>query len=194
MKCKNCGTESDAEFCPTCGTRLGPPDWSERGRDTLKRGVQGVKLLFGYGFLTLAVPFLAAAVVLFIRPLPAWADLLAVFSLFLGLACGIPATLLLLSARKDRRSASPPRKRRDQDSLREEILKLSWRRRGRLTATDVVAETGLTFKEAETVLNSMVDEYHVSMEVRPSGVIVYEFPEIIERLPKDAGGGGDEQR
>ena len=50
---------------------------------------------------------------------------------------------------------------------------------GVLTATDVVIATGLSIKQAEETLNSMVDGYRIKMEVRDSGIIVYEFPELI---------------
>ena len=37
-------------------------------------------------------------------------------------------------------------------------------------------------REAEEVINGMVDGTHVRMEVEDSGLVVYEFPEIISRI------------
>ena len=64
-------------------------------------------------------------------------------------------------------------------SLQSEIMVLALNNRGILTVTDVVIETGLSIKQAEEALNSMVDGYRVRMEARDSGIIVYEFPELI---------------
>ncbi len=55
------------------------------------------------------------------------------------------------------------------------------RKDGLITVTDVVAETGVSFREAEEVLKSMVDFSHVGMRVSDSGVIVYEFIEIRDK-------------
>ena len=37
-------------------------------------------------------------------------------------------------------------------------------------------------REAEEAINSMVDGTHVRMEVEDTGLVVYEFPEIISRF------------
>lgn len=62
-----------------------------------------------------------------------------------------------------------------------EIFRLADEMKGRLTVSDIVIATNLNLKEAERVIDSMVDGTHVTMEVRDSGRIVYEFPEIIAR-------------
>ena len=62
-----------------------------------------------------------------------------------------------------------------------EIFRLADEMKGRLTLSDIVIATNLSLKEAEGVINSMVDGTHVTMEVRDNGRIVYEFPEIIAR-------------
>ena len=48
--------------------------------------------------------------------------------------------------------------------------------------SDIVLETDLSIKEAEEVINGMVDSTHVRMEVEDSGLVIYEFPEIIARF------------
>jgi len=62
-----------------------------------------------------------------------------------------------------------------------EIFRLADEMKGRLTVSDFVIATNLSIKEAERVIDSMVDGIHVTMEVKDSGRVVYEFPEIIAR-------------
>ncbi len=69
----------------------------------------------------------------------------------------------------------------DPESFHGKIMNLAIDNKGVLTVTDVVMATGLSLKQAEEVLNNMVDEYRVKMEVKDSGIIVYEFIEIINR-------------
>ncbi|MFP4363453.1 MAG: hypothetical protein ACLFR1_06245 [Spirochaetia bacterium] len=61
------------------------------------------------------------------------------------------------------------------------IFKLADKMKGRITLSDIVLETGLDMDEAEKLIESMVDGSHVTMEVNENGMLVYEFPEIIER-------------
>ena len=61
------------------------------------------------------------------------------------------------------------------------IFKLADRMKGRVTLSDVVLETGMGLKEAESFLKNMIDGTHVTMELTDTGKIVYEFPEIISR-------------
>jgi hypothetical protein len=65
--------------------------------------------------------------------------------------------------------------------IQDQIIKLAYRKGGLLTVTDVVAETGLSFKKAEKALNQMVDFSRVNMRVSDSGIIVYEFVEIFHK-------------
>ena len=55
-----------------------------------------------------------------------------------------------------------------------------------LTVTDVSAGTGLSFEKAEEALTGMVDASRVNMRVTDSGVIVYEFTEILAKNRIDA--------
>ena len=65
--------------------------------------------------------------------------------------------------------------------IQDQIIKLAYRKGGLLTVTDAVAETGLSFKKAEKALNDMVDFSRVNMRVSESGIMVYEFVEILHR-------------
>ena len=69
-------------------------------------------------------------------------------------------------------------KTRDQP-IQYQIMRLAFENGGLLTVTDVVLETELPIKQAEETLNSMVDSYRVKMEVEDSGIVVYEFVELI---------------
>jgi hypothetical protein len=69
----------------------------------------------------------------------------------------------------------------DMQSMHSKIMRLALDKGGTLTVTDVVMETGLSIKEAEETLSNMVDGLRIKMEVRDSGIIVYEFPEIMRR-------------
>jgi hypothetical protein len=70
-------------------------------------------------------------------------------------------------------------------SIEARIFRAAYKRKGRLTVSDVVLETDLSIKEAEEVLNRMVDSMHVCMEVGDTGMVVYEFPEIIARFKEE---------
>lgn len=63
-----------------------------------------------------------------------------------------------------------------------QIFKLAYKLKGRVTVSDIVVETGLSIAEAESAIQEMVDNSRVRMEVSDSGLIRYEFPEIISRF------------
>ncbi len=69
----------------------------------------------------------------------------------------------------------------DMQSLHSKIMRLALDKGGELTVTDVVMATDLSIEKAEEALNNMVDGLRIKMEVRDSGIIVYEFPEIMKR-------------
>ncbi len=73
------------------------------------------------------------------------------------------------------------RSKPDMQSLHSKIMRLALDKGGTLTVTDVVMSTGLSIIKAEEELNNMVDGLRTKMEVRDSGIIVYEFPEIMKR-------------
>jgi len=68
------------------------------------------------------------------------------------------------------------------NSDQSKVFRLALKLKGRVTVSDVVIETGLGLQEAETLMESMVDNVHVRMEVDDQGRVLYEFPEIIRRL------------
>jgi len=69
----------------------------------------------------------------------------------------------------------------NQDNRESLIFKLADRMKGRVTLSDIVLETGMGLKEAESFIKKMIDGVHVTMEVTDTGKIIYEFPEIISR-------------
>jgi hypothetical protein len=71
------------------------------------------------------------------------------------------------------------------DDRESRIFKLADRMKGRVTLSDIVLETGMGLKEAETFVENMIDGIHVTMEVTEKGSIVYEFPEIIQRYDQE---------
>jgi hypothetical protein len=79
-------------------------------------------------------------------------------------------------------SVPPPLRSR---SIEGRIFRAAYKHRGKLTISDIVLETDLGIKEAEEVINGMVDGTHVRMEVEDNGLVVYEFPEIISRFESE---------
>ena len=77
----------------------------------------------------------------------------------------------------------PPVRRND--GYEAKIFRLAQQMKGRLTLSDIVIATNLGIKEAERVIDDIVDGVHVSMEVNDKGGVVYEFPEIIARFEDD---------
>jgi hypothetical protein len=67
------------------------------------------------------------------------------------------------------------------NQVRRDVLELARTRGGTLTATDVATATGLSLTAAERVLFSMDDGFRVRSEVTETGVILFEFPELILR-------------
>ena len=65
-------------------------------------------------------------------------------------------------------------------SIQREIFELAKHHKGKLTVTDVVLGTGLSLRSAEEGLNGMVDGYRIRMNIRDSGMIIYEFTELIQ--------------
>lgn len=73
-----------------------------------------------------------------------------------------------------------------QTNLVSQLFKLAYRRKGRLTVSDIVIETGLGVEEAEQLIQGMVDNVRVRMEVNERGMVVYEFPEIQDRFEDES--------
>lgn len=71
-------------------------------------------------------------------------------------------------------------------TLESQVFKLAYRRKGRLTVSDIVIETGLGIDDAERLIQGMVDNARVRMEVDDRGLVVYEFPEIQSRFEDES--------
>jgi len=72
-------------------------------------------------------------------------------------------------------------------SIRRIIMQLAQDSGGVLTVSDVVLATGFSMKRSEETLNEMIDGFRIKMEVTDSGIVHYEFSELIkneERLQR----------
>ena len=58
------------------------------------------------------------------------------------------------------------------------IYRLAARKKGRLTSAQIVVDSGLARSEVDRRMTTLIDNVHVRMEVKDSGIIVYEFPEF----------------
>jgi len=116
---------------------------------------------------------------------------------FWVLLASIAALALLFGAhslrrrtRRDRRNSNRSERRTRDAGVRSsqrEIMQLAQVSGGLLTVSDVVLATGFSMKQAEEILNAMVDGFRVKMEVTESGIVHYEFTELIgnrERLQR----------
>jgi len=99
---------------------------------------------------------------------------LIVGSLFLGLT-GAGAFAWGWNGRQERRETLLR-------SLERRTLRLARSRGGRLTATEVASELGLSIGAAEGVLFSLDDGFRVRSEVTDEGLLLFEFPEL--RVPQ----------
>lgn len=67
-----------------------------------------------------------------------------------------------------------------QDTLMVQLLRLAKLHGGQLTVTQAVMETGKSFETIESELKTMVKSGYADVTNRPdSGVVVYEFPELM---------------
>ncbi len=67
-----------------------------------------------------------------------------------------------------------------QDSLMLQLLRLAQLHSGQITVTQAVLETGQSFETIEAELTTMVKSGYADVNNRPdSGVVVYEFPELM---------------
>lgn len=64
-------------------------------------------------------------------------------------------------------------------------MQLARENEGVLTVTDVVLATSLSIKEAEVTLNDMVDGFRIKMDVADSGIVRYEFFELLKSHQSD---------
>ena len=62
---------------------------------------------------------------------------------------------------------------------RRRILELAGRRQGKLSVADVATSLGMDLKDAEHILDTLVDGRHVDVEVSEEGRFFYVFPDLI---------------
>lgn len=62
-----------------------------------------------------------------------------------------------------------------------QILRLAQEKGGRLTIPEIAANTSMTTVDADAVMREMTAKGYVDMQVTDSGVIVYEFYDIIHK-------------
>ena len=60
------------------------------------------------------------------------------------------------------------------------IFQMAYKHHGRLTLSEVVIGTGMGLKQAESYMDLLVKGAHVRMEINEQGLLLYEFPEIID--------------
>jgi hypothetical protein len=87
-----------------------------------------------------------------------------------------------------RRAAFGTRGKKDSEIQKEadaekQILRAAHEANGRLTASIAALKTNLTIKEAQGILERMTREGHAVMNVTNEGLVVFEFPEFLPRLP-----------
>jgi hypothetical protein len=63
-------------------------------------------------------------------------------------------------------------------SLQTRVLHVAAARSGRITATDVASDLGVTLLAAERVLFSLDDGFRVRSDVTDEGLLIFDFPEI----------------
>ncbi|GAK58260.1 hypothetical protein U27_05233 [Candidatus Vecturithrix granuli] len=69
--------------------------------------------------------------------------------------------------------------------LEKEIVKLAQRKGGRLSILEIVAETSMSTKEADEIMEEMTVKGYVIMDVTESGGILYTFPGIVEKAQQE---------
>ncbi|AHC15097.1 hypothetical protein [Salinispira pacifica] len=60
------------------------------------------------------------------------------------------------------------------------VYRLASKSGGILSSARIVVDSGLPMKEVDSRMASMVDNVHVCMDVKDSGLIEYRFPELTE--------------
>lgn len=76
----------------------------------------------------------------------------------------------------------------EEKQQRQRILQLARQRQGRLTVADVAASLDMDLKDAEHLLDTLVDGRHVDVHVTEAGRLIYVFPDLEDlRAPMGAG-------
>ncbi|MDX2020653.1 MAG: zinc ribbon domain-containing protein [Deltaproteobacteria bacterium] len=66
----------------------------------------------------------------------------------------------------------------EEKQQRQRILQLARQREGRLSVADVAASLNMDIKDAEHLLDSLVDGRHVDVHVTEAGRLIYVFPDL----------------
>ena len=107
--------------------------------------------------------------------------MLAAGSLYEALSIGVPTAALggvsALFFRRARRHKDRARAH-DQEAISLRILDLARGLRGRLNVTQAASHLRVPLKDAEQLLDSMVDGHRVDVEVTDDGRLTYVFPEL----------------
>jgi len=101
--------------------------------------------------------------------------------LLLSVAPAVGGGLLIYSHVKAKKKALLDKKKALQTQQEKEIIRLAQQKGGRLSIPDIVAGTSLSTVEADQVMRGMTEKGYVDMQVTDSGVIIYEFYEIVHR-------------
>lgn len=131
------------------------------------RGAKASGVLFAMFAMPLSLPVFA-----FLGSL-GWAEMAVV---------GLPGGLLLAgSVNAFRRASMLARRARESESkhMRRQIVALAQRHQGRINVAQVAATLGCDFKDAEALLDAMIDGRHVDVEVTDDGRLVYVFPDLV---------------
>ena len=133
-----------------------------------QRGISIGLRLFGIASIAGGILLAAGAAWL----LPGTIGLVVAGALGLG-GMGVGTGALVLG-----KSAADEAEARRQEVLGARIMDLAERGAGRLTATQVARELGLSEQEADAALTALTDGERVVLEISPDGVLFYDFREI----------------
>ncbi len=70
-----------------------------------------------------------------------------------------------------------------------EAIAFIQKNKGKITAGQIVALTGVTYEEAESRLAQYAAQFNGSLEINKDGIVVAEFYQLLERLSKELKGG-----
>jgi hypothetical protein len=135
---------------------------------TAQRGISIGLRLFGIASIAGGILLAAGAAWL----LPGTIGLVVAAALGLG-GMGVGTGALVLG-----KSAATEAEARRQEVLGARIMDLAERGGGRLTATQVARELGLSVQQADAALTALTDGERVVLEISPDGVLFYDFREI----------------
>ncbi|HEY7162583.1 MAG TPA: hypothetical protein VH815_15075 [Acidobacteriota bacterium] len=81
----------------------------------------------------------------------------------------------------DKQKESKEQKKALQNAREKEVILLAQAKGGTLTIAEIIAESSLNPDEAEEVMNELVVKRYADMKTTDTGVMIYEFYEIIKQ-------------